>query len=91
MSLFHHIHCSASLAAVTMFLGTKGLIIRDAGLGMNLLGSFQTEATSVALSPTLFLHLWSERDSVLLTHQWAQSYNSKDTLQPSVLHSLQST
>lgn len=29
MSLFHHTHCSASLAAVTVFLGTQGLITRD--------------------------------------------------------------
>lgn len=29
MSLFHHTHCPASLAAVTVFLGTQGLIIRD--------------------------------------------------------------
>lgn len=29
MSLLHHMHCSASLATVTLFLGTKGLIIPD--------------------------------------------------------------
>lgn len=45
MSLFHHIYCSASLTAVTVFLGTRGLIIRDTGLGMNLPGGYQTKAT----------------------------------------------
>lgn len=33
MSLLHHIPCSASLAAVTLFVGTKGLIIPDIVLG----------------------------------------------------------
>lgn len=35
MSLLHHIPCSASLAAVTLFLGTKGLIIPDIVLGVS--------------------------------------------------------
>ena len=53
MSLSHHVYCSASLTAVTVFLGTGGLIIRDAGLGMNLPGGYQTKATGGRPLPLL--------------------------------------
>lgn len=46
MSLFHHIHCSASLAAVTVFSGTQGLIIRDTVTLCELAGCYQTQTTS---------------------------------------------
>lgn len=67
MSLFHHIHCSASLAAVTVFLGTQGLIIRDTVLGVNLPGGIQMEATSVCPPAHPLPPLVAGGDPVLLT------------------------
>lgn len=46
MSLFHHIHCSASLAAVTVFLGTRDSLFVTQELGVNLQGCYKTQTTS---------------------------------------------
>lgn len=46
MSLFHHIYCSASLAAVTVFLGSQGLIIGDMVSRRELAGLLGGETTS---------------------------------------------
>lgn len=46
MSLSHHLHCSASLAAVTVVPGSWGLIIRDMATRRELAGLGGPDTTS---------------------------------------------